>query len=140
MIETQVQAILCDEFFANKIQNGDDFWTRYQGQGYVCPNISEITLNQFSSSNLQWLKVRVLDCEASKAIDDSYGWENSSYAGDTVCADKNDETYDSFVDMSFFKINFVNSYLDLDSYWQSMKPQQYMSHSESVSIKSTIMK
>ena len=40
-----VQAVLCDDFYASQIENGDEFWTSFSDKGLLCPNTTQITIN-----------------------------------------------------------------------------------------------
>ena len=65
----QIQPVLCSEFYKKEIEEGDEFMSLYKDMDYLCPNTTELYLDQYSETNSSFFQMEIVPCQYAKDID-----------------------------------------------------------------------
>ena len=107
-----MQPILCEDFYEEQINSGDEFLSAFVDSGYICPNTTTMTVNTNATNN-ETFKMNIYTCDHSKKKDIRNGWTDTAYAADIECANISDLSYNSTIDQLEFEVSYITSKLDV---------------------------
>ena len=103
-----IQPVLCTLMYQDS--DDRDYWDDH-GQGFVCPNVTTISLQSTNPRHMRFIEINVVPCARAKEIEIEGGWENGTYAGDAECTEVTDDDFDEMIDQFYFLGYQVSQYL-----------------------------